>query len=278
MSELSELQQSAEPAVQAELLAPPAAAAAPTSPGACLREAREARGLSIDEVTQAIKFSARQIEAIERDDFGRLPGSTFVRGIIRSYAKLLQIDAEPLLAMLGKERPAADSGVHAPEDTGAQLPLPGERRSLVPMLALLLTLAAVAVAVATHFNWPAGGRGAGEPKPAPASVIPGQLAQPALQVEQPASVAPAVAAATPAADSRQLIFVFQDKSWVEVKDATQKTIFSQNNLGGTRQVVSGKPPFDVVIGNASAVQLQYGDRTIDLRPYTKVEVARLTLQ
>ncbi|HUY02559.1 MAG TPA: helix-turn-helix domain-containing protein [Rhodocyclaceae bacterium] len=275
MSELPEPLQP-ESAVQAELLAP---VAAPSSPGIRLREAREARNLSIDEVTQAIKFSARQIEAIEHDDFGRLPGSTFVRGIIRSYAKLLQIDVEPLLAMLGKERPAVDSGVRAPEDTGAQLPLPGERRSLVPLLALLLALAAVAVAVATHFNWPAGGRGAGEPppKPAPAPVIPKQLAQPALQVEQPPLVAPAVAAATPAADSRQLTFVFQGKSWVEVKDATQKTIFSQNNLSGTRQIVSGKPPFDVVIGNASAVQLQYGDRTIDLRPYTKVEVARLTL-
>lgn len=277
MSEPSDRQQSHEPASQAELLAPPVAAAEPTSPGICLREAREARGLSIDEVTQAIKFGARQIEAIERDDFGRLPGSTFVRGIIRSYAKLLQLDAEPLLAMLGKQKPLADNGVRAPEDTGAQLPLPGERRSIVPMLALLLALAAIGVAVATHFNWPGGGRGAGKPKPVPAMVIPGQVALPAVQVEQPASVE-AGAAAAPAPDSRQLIFVFQDKSWVEVKDATQKIIFSQNNLGGTRQVVSGKPPFDLVIGNAAAVQLQYGDRAIDLRPYTKVEVARLTLE
>jgi cytoskeleton protein RodZ len=43
-------------------------------------------------------------------------------------------------------------------------------------------------------------------------------------------------------------------------------------------VVSGKPPFVLVIGNAPAVQLQYDDRQIDLRPYTKVDVARLNLE
>ena len=274
---MSELPDPHESVSQAELPVPPE----PLSLAACLREARLARGLSIEEVTLAIKFGARQIEAIERDDFGKLPGSTFVRGIVRSYAKLLQIDAEPLLAILGKHKPSIDDGVHAPEDTGAHLPLPGERRSVVPMLALLLALAAIAVAVATHFNWPAGGRDDGTPKPAqvPASapVVPAPLARPAIPVAQPAPVVPGVAAA-PAPDSRQLIFVFKDKSWVEVKDATQKTIFSQNNPAGTRQVVSGTPPFDLVIGNASAVQLQYGDQTIDLRPYTKVEVARLTLK
>ncbi len=270
---MSELPDPHVPVSQTELPVPPE----PFSLGACLREARLARGLSIEEVTLAIKFGARQIEAIERDDFGKLPGSTFVRGIVRSYAKLLQIDAEPLLAILGKHKPSIDDGVHAPEDTGAHLPLPGERRSVVPMLALLLALAAIAVAVATHFNWPGGSRGADEPKPAPA-VVPAPLARPAVPVApQPAPAVPGVAAA-PAPDSRQLIFVFKDKSWVEVKDATQKTIFSQNNLAGTRQVVSGTPPFDLVIGNASAVQLQYGDQTIDLRPYTKVEVARLTLK
>ena len=74
------------------------------------------------------------------------------------------------------------------------------------------------------------------------------------------------------------MFTFAGKSWVEVKDASQNIIFAQINDAGTHQVVSGKPPFVLVIGNAPAVQLQYDDRQIDLRPYTKVDVARLNLE
>lgn len=269
MSELHEAQQTLAVVSETESAVAPVP---PTSPGSLLRAARVARGLSIAEVTQSIKFGARQIEALERDDFDKLPGSTFVRGIIRSYAKLLRLDAEPLLAMLGEQLPAAAGEVHAPEDTGAKLPLTGERRSFVPLLALLLTLAAIAVALASYFDWP---NGAEKSKPTQAKT--GQVQLPAVRIEQPASAD--VGGASPLApDSNRLIFVFADKSWVEVKDATQKIIFAQNNSAGTRQVVSGKPPFDLVIGNASAVQLQYGDRPIDLRPYTKVEVARLTLE
>jgi cytoskeleton protein RodZ len=42
--------------------------------------------------------------------------------------------------------------------------------------------------------------------------------------------------------------------------------------------VSGKPPFQIVIGNAAKVELRYDDRQIDLKPYTRAEVARLTLE
>ncbi len=246
----------------------------PASPGSLLREARLASGLTIAEVTQSIKFAERQIEAIERDDFDKLPGSTFVRGVIRSYAKLLRLDSEPLLLMLGDQLPQFDNAVHAPEDTGAKLPISGERRNLIPLLALALTLAAIVVALMSYFNW----HGVGEKTnttQTKASV--GQVQLPAVRIEQPAADQ-AGAVAPLAADSHQLIFVFADKSWTEVKDATQNIIFGQNNLAGTRQVVSGKPPYELVIGNAPSVQLQYGDRQIDLRPYTKVDVARLTLE
>ncbi len=271
MSESPELQQTLEAAPEANAMALPAPQG---SPGSLLRAARVASGLSVAEVTQSIKFAERQIEALERDDFDNLPGSTFVRGIIRSYAKLLHLDAGPLLAMLGQQLSQADNAVHAPEDTGAELPLAGERHNLIPLLALALTLAALGVALMNYFDWPGGGE---KSKPIQAKANPGQVQPPAVRIEQPAA-AQAVGALPPAAEEHQLIFVFEGKSWTEVKDATKKVIFAQNNLAGTRQVVSGKPPFDLVIGNAPVVQLQYGDRSIDLRPYTKVDVARFTLE
>ena len=45
-----------------------------------------------------------------------------------------------------------------------------------------------------------------------------------------------------------------------------------------RSEMRGRPPFEIVIGNAHYVRLLYNDKPVDLKPYTKVEVARLTLK
>ena len=70
------------------------------SPGRALAAARAELKLSVADVSQQIKYGVKQIAAIEADDYAKLPGTTFVRGMIRSYAKLVQIDAGPLLARL----------------------------------------------------------------------------------------------------------------------------------------------------------------------------------
>jgi cytoskeleton protein RodZ len=78
------------------------------SPGKTLAAARAGLNLSVGDVSQQIKYNVKQIVAIESDDYAKLPGTTFVRGMIRSYAKLVQIDPEPLLADLGRsDIPAA---------------------------------------------------------------------------------------------------------------------------------------------------------------------------
>lgn len=250
------------------------------SPGRRLREAREALGLSIADVASSIKFSQRQIETVERDDFDKLPGVTFVRGFIRSYAKLLQLEVQPILAMLDQQKPQTDTVIHLPQDTGAALPQSGEQRSYLPYLALAVTLLTIIVALATYFDWPGGARISGAKNVAAVPLV----HPPQTQVEQPAATSSEPGQPVPAKtqplgpDARQLIFVFDDKSWVEVRDATKRVIFAQINEPGTRQVVNGKPPFELVIGNASHVQLQFEDQQIDLRPHTKVEVARLTVE
>ena len=65
--------------------------------GGALRTEREKQGLSLQDVAGKLKISSRQIESIEADQFASLPEATIVRGFIRNYAKLLKIEAEPLL-------------------------------------------------------------------------------------------------------------------------------------------------------------------------------------
>ncbi len=68
--------------------------------GKILREARERMGMSVEEVAIRLKFAPRQIIALEEDNFAQLPELAFVRGFVRSYARLMQIDEIPLLDAL----------------------------------------------------------------------------------------------------------------------------------------------------------------------------------
>jgi cytoskeleton protein RodZ len=84
--------------------------------------------------------------------------------------------------------------------------------------------------------------------------------------------------APPKSGERQVTLLFEDESWVEIRDRDGKVILWQLNLPGTRQVVSGRPPLSFVIGNAHGVRLTYDDRAVDLAPYTRTDVARMTLE
>lgn len=79
-------------------------------PGACLAQARIAQGLPVEGVAQQLKFSPRQIEALEADRYDQLPGIAVVRGMVRGYARLVGVEAEPLLAALRDAMPAPDAG------------------------------------------------------------------------------------------------------------------------------------------------------------------------
>ena len=68
-------------------------------PGAHLRQAREAANISADKMAASLLLGPKTIEALEADSFDRLPAPTFVRGYLRSYARLLGLPAGPILEM-----------------------------------------------------------------------------------------------------------------------------------------------------------------------------------
>ena len=60
--------------------------------GEKLRLAREARGIALREISEQTRISIRYLEAIEADDYKRLPGGIFNRSFIRAYAKFIGFD------------------------------------------------------------------------------------------------------------------------------------------------------------------------------------------
>lgn len=86
---------------------------AKSSVGALFRAARESQHMSVADVAHHLKLSPSQVEALEADQHDKLPGAVFVRGFIRNYARLLGIDAAPLLAPVETRKVA----VPPPTDT-----------------------------------------------------------------------------------------------------------------------------------------------------------------
>ena len=71
------------------------------SAGKILAEKRMEWEMTVQDVASHLNLGADTIEALEADDYDRLPGTTFVKGYIRSYAKLLKMDVENLMDNIG---------------------------------------------------------------------------------------------------------------------------------------------------------------------------------
>jgi cytoskeleton protein RodZ len=125
------------------------AVVASSSLGAILREARERLGLSVADVAGQIKFAPRQIEALEADDFQHLPEMAFVRGFVRSYARILQLEPQSLLALL----PQPEFIVPALKSDSVEAPFPSARSAYQQNLILLGAALVLAVLATIFIVW-----------------------------------------------------------------------------------------------------------------------------
>jgi cytoskeleton protein RodZ len=291
-------------------LNPPSAGVAAS--GEALRQAREARGISLAEAGRMLKLSPRQLEAIEAEAFDKLPGRTWVRGFVRNYARFLELDPAPLLDRI-EVPPQGDDFRLAPEPnahgTMPEEPYGDQTHSSWPALGVAV-LVVLAGFLAWYFGLPALLMRQASPlaktAPAPAASAPSAAssepafpphtaetavvtaqAEPAPEASNPVAAAvasaPSPAAASEAAPALgvgegALTFAFAQDAWVEVRDKSGRVIFSRLGKAGEQQEVRGDPPFALVVGNASHVTVTFNGADVDLSEHTKVDVARITLR
>lgn len=277
--------------------------------GSELQAAREALGLSIADVAQQLKFAPRQLEALEQGRFDLLPGGTFARGMVRSYARLLKLEAEPLLERMNGRFQAPDADTLAARYSQ---PVPfsdNARRSTFVYLGLSLGILAIGGGVG--YQWyrehsaPAQAQAkrqpqvaaaakapaASTPRPAQSAPRPQPQAQPKV-VETSATVQVAAAAAPkppePVVEKaapkvltgglNRLVITCEEEAWIEVKDANDRMLVSSLNPKGAERVVQSRGPLTLVIGNPANVRVVHNNKPVDLAPHTKLGVSRFTLQ
>jgi cytoskeleton protein RodZ len=152
-------------------------------PGRTLAAQREAMGWTVEQVADQLKLAVRQVVALEAGDYAALPGPAVVRGFVRAYAKIVKLDAAPLVAQIALDAPGPTdaTGTTVRRDKPAsfsevRFPTHGKRASLplAPIAAVIVVIAAAAAA--WHFG-----------------LIPGSL----MRSEAPAASSPASAVLQP---------------------------------------------------------------------------------
>lgn len=120
--------------------------------GAALKQAREAQGISLKEIAVRTKISVTALEAVERNDFSRLPGGIFGRSFIRAYAQEIGVDPDATVASFVEEleradREAALRGAVRPEITPDDQRFLERQRRAVMWLRVAVAVGALALLV-----------------------------------------------------------------------------------------------------------------------------------
>lgn len=296
-------------------------AAAAIKLGATLREKRKAMGLSVADVAAQIRLAPRQIEALEADDYTHLPELPFVRGFVRSYARLLHLDEQKLLTAL----PDPHAVLERIEPLSVDVPFNVKHLSKQQNQLWLVASAVVALSVLAFAWWHFSTPKPHQPQPVESVAvqetvvslpdqttamsgvaaeekevvepIPEPVVQEKLNVAQEKKAAPAIvpvlksattlvqpvvaaSAVTASASNAKLRIVFDGESWTEVKNVDGVVMSSQVHAPGSELNLNGKPPYELIIGNAHNVHVYRHGKPVDLGKYINKtsEVARLTLE
>ncbi len=254
-------------------------------PGALLAKRRKEFRLSVEDVSGRLKISPRQIIALESDDFAQLASMATVRGFIRSYCKLLELDPAPLIAMLSNEpNPAFESMVvrrplPAPGLRGRQSPPPRRRSSSKwPSLVMAAAVVVALVFIAFRYEW------FSVPSVDYAKVIDalppltgGREASSPEAGNEKADVLSSLGIGASSASALEI--KAREDSWVEVTTVEgERRLISRLMKAGTTELVEVNEPVILVIGNAAGVDASLRGQTLNLRAVARDNVAKLSLK
>jgi cytoskeleton protein RodZ len=288
----------------------------PLKLGELLRQARRAKGLALEEIAPAIKVKPETLAALESGETDHIP-SVYLKGYIRGYARYLDVPRSEVESRMGAARgsePVVQTVFKEglPRNPGERWI---KASSYFVASAVVIALVWQFTNEAVRFSQgdpllrpaqldsraaaaPAAGSSA-ETDTAGAAELPARthlrasIASMNMSGEQAAGERPPVAegawaaignrepaAARPDAKAdgpRTLEIITSADSWVEIVDRDGKKVEWDLLRAGSHRSYGGPEPLHLLLGRASSVEVLHNGRKIDLSPYTRGNVARLTL-
>lgn len=257
-------------------------------PGERLAAKRRQMRWSIDEAARKLKLAPRQIEAVEANDFAALPGMATARGFIRSYAKLLELEPEPLLELIAGEpnpafepivvrRPLPSSGFPGRRYASSSGSHRGAARNMAGLALLVLIFLAIVAFSANRMGWlplpfNIGGLGV---IPAPETIA---EAPATSQFNSDLPLAEPIPPAQPIKQANALEINPRQDAWVEITNEAGNKLVSRLMKAGSSERFDIAEPVVLVIGNASGVDASFRGEPLNLRSVARDNVSRLSLK
>jgi cytoskeletal protein RodZ len=246
------------------------------SVGDTLARAREARGLSVDDVSTQTRIRAGLIRQIEADQFDGCGGAVYARGHLRSLAKAVGVDAEDLVAEFNRS--------HADEPAPDLVPVPAvdphaaaraERKQPNWAAAMAVALVVICVLAAVSLIGNSGGKSPStSANDQPGTVVPTSAAP---SPTRPAASPPTGSVAhLPTDQAIALVRVTTDRTWMSVQTFSGRLLFQGLLSAGQQKVFRDRKGLRLVIGNAPAIDLVANGRDVGA-PKSQGNVAHITI-
>lgn len=250
------------------------------------------RGVPLEEIAAATKIGIRTLQALEAEEFSKLPGGIFTRSFIRAYARYLGLEEETVIGEYQAIAPATEEvDLKRLAQSNPKVAKETSRTRLLGLLiAVLLLAAGYALFRYSHRTVGSSPNAPSPNRPAtaqpPPQQTPAQTPSPTTAAETPPAVSPSAGSGTgtspqdtakssppltPAvtagataaeADSELVLQVAaSEQAWVAV-DADGKSVLQQILKPNDIQTFKAKKSFDVMTGNAQGIILTLNGETL----------------
>tara|TARA_R110000782_G_scaffold18712_7_gene51217 strand:+ start:547 stop:1464 length:918 start_codon:yes stop_codon:yes gene_type:complete len=287
------------------------------TPGLLLRTQREKQGLSAQEIAKRTHLDIKIVESIEQDNDEGMPAATYVRGYLRSYAKIVGLDPDHIITLYNSDSP------QPPPEILPEVKQPSQVSSSdkpVKAFTYLITLGLVLLLLIWYqsnfvvdtsiinepedynsktsingvditydiVNHPSAWQ---SPKniPAPEPVTPGPanhndtLELQSDNGEQTLGILPieGIDNKTPFTTTGSgpdiIDLELKRDSWIEIKDANNQKLFHDLALGGENYAIHGTAPFNVLFGFSPGVTIKFNGKVFNHSRYSNNGIARFKL-
>lgn len=288
--------------------------------------ARGKKGLSIENVSHALRIPVVYLSALEADDFARIPGSTYVKGYLRAYGRLLGLASDKLIQKYEQAQSAQLCSQEHSETVLKTVKINSQvmyhKKRPSPLLSLG-ALALAAVLFFSYFYWQSGDYAGASPpgiqkfsiESANGDLIVEDLSylesmkvsfveaqsntqQPSIDVSQAVTLPQSVdtvlsenavkqAVVSSGALNAELTahedggflsdslsqivdsitLQAKEQCWVKVTDSKGGTLHVALMEAGESKSLSGSGPFQLVLGNAKGIRVQFNGEEVDLEAY-----------
>lgn len=240
--------------------------------GERLKQAREAAGMSIDDVAARLRMPARIVRSLEAEDWSKLGAAVYVRGQVRSYSRLMGLLTAPMMDALVDVGPVEPSRIvsrtHTPK---AQWWAEQLGRRLVYIVLTLFLVVPAWVATRQHLANTGDAVPLDLPPGATGKATPTQASPPRTVV---ASMAPVSAPPAPASD---IVIRTRGESWVTVTAVDGSSLEKGLVPGNSERRYAAAQVARLTIGNASEVDVESRGRSVDMGGFARANVARFTV-